>query len=56
MNFSTIFRIGEDLNLDRKTLIFLRWIAIIGQLTAINIVYFYLKIDFPIKAAFLVVF
>ena len=56
MNFSTIFRIGEDLNLDRKTLIFLRWIAIIGQLTAINIVYFYLKIDFHIKAAFLVVF
>ncbi len=56
MNFSTIFRIGEDLNLDRKTLIILRWIAIIGQLTAINIVYFYLKIDFPIKVAFLIVF
>ena len=48
MNFSTLFRLGENLNLDRKTLIILRWIAIIGQLTAINLVYFYLKLEFPI--------
>lgn len=51
MNISTIFRLGENLNLDRKTLIILRWIAIIGQLTAINIVYFYLKLEFPIVLA-----
>ena len=43
MNFSTLFRLGENLNLDKKTLINLRWIAIIGQLSAISIVYFYLK-------------
>ncbi len=48
MNFSTLFRIGENLNLDRKTLIYLRWIAILGQLTALNFVYFFLKLDFPI--------
>ncbi len=56
MNFSTLFRLGENLNLDRKTLIFLRWIAIIGQLTAINLVYFYLELDFPIVIAHCVIF
>ena len=56
MNFSTLFRLGENLNLDRKTLIILRWIAIIGQLTAINLVYFYLKLKFPILIAHVVVF
>ena len=56
MNFSTLFRLGENLNLDRKTLIILRWIAIIGQFTAINLVYFYLNLDFPIKIAYLILF
>ncbi len=48
MNFSTLFRLGENLNLDRKTLVILRWIAIIGQFTSITLVYFYLNLDFPI--------
>ena len=48
MNFLALFRLGENLNLDRKTLINLRWIAIAGQLTAILLVYFYLNLDFPI--------
>ena len=55
MNFSTLFRLGENLNLDRKTLIILRWIAIIGQFTAINLVYFYLNLNFPIKIAYLII-
>ena len=55
MNISTIFRLRENLKLDRKTLVFLRWIAIIGQLSAINIVYFYLKIDIPIILTHLVI-
>ncbi len=55
MNISTFFRLGENLNLDKKTLIYLRWIAIIGQLTAVNIVYFYLKLDFPILVAHIVI-
>ena len=41
MNFSTLFRLGENLHLDKKTLVNLRWIAIIGQLIAINFVYYY---------------
>ena len=55
MNFSTLFRIGENLNLDRKTLIYLRWIAILGQLTAVNFVFFYLKLDFPIILTHIVI-
>ena len=56
MNFSTLFRLGENLTLDRKTLVILRWIAIIGQLTAINLVYFYLNLQLPIKIALLTIF
>ena len=51
MNFSTLFRLGENLTLDRKTLIILRWIANIGQLTAMCLVYFYLQLDFKILYA-----
>ena len=56
MNFSTLFRLRENLNLDRKTLVILRWIAIIGQLTAINLVYFYLKLDFPVLFTYSILF
>ena len=56
MNFSTLFRLRENLNLDRKTLVILRWIAIIGQFSAIILVYFYLNLDFPILIAFAVLF
>ena len=56
MNFSTLFRLGENLNLDRKTLIILRWIAIVGQLSAIALVYFYLKLEFPIIICISVIF
>ena len=56
MNLSTIFRLGENLNLDRKTLVILRWIAITGQFTAINLVYFFLDLDFPIVASHIVIF
>ena len=54
MNFSTLFRLGENLNLDKKTLVFLRWIAIVGQFVAITLVYFYLKLDFLYLHAYLI--
>ena len=56
MDFSTLFRTKENLNLDKSTLTILRYIAIIGQFIAINIVFFYLKLGFPIKASLIVVF
>ena len=55
MTFSTLFRLGENLNLDRKTLVILRWIAIIGQLIAVNLVFFTLKLSFPITIAYIVI-
>ena len=51
MKLSTLFRLEENLHLDKKTLVSLRWIAIIGQLIAINFVYHYLKLDFLIIGA-----
>ena len=56
MNFSTLFRIKEKLNLDKNTLTILRYIAIFGQFFAINIVYFYLELPFPIKLSYAVIF
>ena len=52
MKLSTVFRLRENLSLDKKTLVILRWIAIMGQFTALTLVYFYLKLDFPIVIAF----
>jgi two-component system sensor histidine kinase RegB len=56
MNFSTLFRLEENLHLDKKTLVNLRWIAIIGQLFAINFVYFYLELNLPIIETHFIVF
>ena len=55
MDFSTIFRLEENLNLDKKTLVFLRWIAIFGQLFSVNLVYFYLDLNFPVFLCHLVI-
>ena len=46
----------ENLNLDKKTLIILRWIAIFGQLVAIYLVKFLLKFEIPILLCSYVVF
>jgi two-component system sensor histidine kinase RegB len=56
MNFSTLFRLEENLHLDKKTLVILRWIATIGQLVAINLVYHYLGLKFPIFESHLIIF
>jgi len=55
MNFSTLFRLGENLHLDKKTLVNLRWIAIIGQLVTVNFVFFFLKLDLPIIEAHIII-
>ena len=56
MDFATIFRLEENLNLDRKTLVFLRWIAIFGQLFSVNLVFFFLDLEFPVLICHLVIF
>ena len=55
MKLSTLFRLEENLHLDKKTLVSLRWIAIVGQLIAINFVYYYFKLELPIIAAHIIV-
>ena len=42
MKFSEFFKTKDNIYLDRKTLAILRWIAIIGQLITINVVFFIL--------------
>ncbi|MDC0472695.1 ActS/PrrB/RegB family redox-sensitive histidine kinase [Pelagibacteraceae bacterium] len=56
MNLSTLFRLEENLHLDKKTLVILRWIAITGQFIAINLVYNYLNLDFPIIQSHIIIF
>ena len=56
MDFSTIFRLEENLNLDKKTLVFLRWIAIFGQLFSVNLVFFFLDLNFPVLLCHVVIF
>ncbi len=55
MDFATIFRLEENLNLDKKTLVFLRWIAIFGQLFSVNLVFFVLDLNFPVLLCHLVI-
>ena len=55
MNLSTFFRLEENLNLDKKTLVFLRWLAIFGQLISVNLVYFILDLSFPIFECHLII-
>ena len=55
MDFSTLFRTKENLKLDKNTLTILRYIAIFGQFLAINIVYFYLSLPFPIELSYIII-
>jgi two-component system sensor histidine kinase RegB len=56
MKLSTLFRLEENLQLDKKTLVILRYIAIFGQLFAVNVVYNYLNLTFPIQESYLIIF
>jgi len=56
MDFSTLFRTKENLNLDKNILTILRYIAIFGQLIAVSIVFFYLNLQFPVIESYLIIF
>jgi two-component system, sensor histidine kinase RegB len=47
MKFSDVFTSKDNIQLDKKTLVILRWIAIIGQYISISIVYFILDFELP---------
>jgi len=56
MILATLFRLEENLQLDKKTLVILRYIAIFGQLFAVNLVYNYLNLFFPIIESYIIIF
>ena len=47
MKFSEVFTSKDNIQLDKKTLVILRWIAIVGQFVTISIVYFFLSFELP---------
>ena len=47
MKFSEFFKSKDTIQLDKKTLVILRWMAIVGQYITIGIVYFIFNFDFP---------
>ena len=56
MKFSDVFTSKGNIQLDKKTLVILRWIAIIGQFATISIVYFFFKFELPFFYCSLVIF
>ena len=56
MKLLEIFKSENNIQLDKKTLVILRWIAIVGQFITINIVYFILNFDFPFIYCYLIIF
>ena len=56
MKFSEFFTSKDSIQLDKKTLVFLRWIALIGQYATISIVFFIFKFELPFFYCSIVVF
>ena len=56
MKLLEVFKPEDNIQLDKKTLVILRWIAIIGQIITINFVYFVLNFDFLFFYCCLIVF
>ena len=56
MKFSDFFTSKDNIQLDKKTLVALRWIALIGQFLTINIVYFIFKFELTFFYCSLVIF
>ena len=56
MKFSDFFTSKDNINLDKKTLVILRWIALVGQYLTISIVYFFFKFELPIFYSSIIIF
>jgi len=56
MKISEFFLSKDSIQLDKKTLVTLRWIALTGQYLTINIVYFIFKFQLPFFFCSLVIF
>ena len=56
MKLSDLLKFEEDLRLEKKTVVILRWIALIGQLVTIYFVHFYINFDLPLIFLSLTIF
>ena len=56
MKLSEFFRYEDDLSLEKKTVVILRWIALIGQLITIYIVHFFVGFELPLIYCSLTIF
>ena len=56
MKLSDLLKFEEDLSLEKKTVVILRWIALIGQLITIYFVHFYIDFDLPLIFCSLTIF
>ena len=56
MKFSEIFISKDNIKLDKKTLVTLRWIALVGQYFTICIVHFIFKFELPFFYCSLIIF
>ncbi len=56
MKFSDFFTSKDSTQLDKKTLVILRWIALAGQYSTISIVHFVFKFELPFFICSLVIF
>ena len=55
MKFSEFFTSKDNIHLDKKTLVILRWIAIVGQFITISILYFIFDFKLPFFNCFIVI-
>ena len=56
MKFSDFFKSKDTIQLDKKTLVTLRWMAVIGQFITISIVYFIFEFKFPFYLCLVAIF
>ena len=55
MKFSDFFKSKDNIQLDKRTLVILRWIAIVGQYLTISIVYFAFEFKLPFLSCSLII-
>ncbi len=56
MKISDLLKFEEELRLEKKTVVILRWIALIGQLITVYVVHFLLNLDLPLIFCSLTIF
>jgi len=56
MKLSDLLKFEEDLSLEKKTVVILRWIALIGQLITIYFVHFFINFELPLIFCSLTIF